>query len=430
MIVPSIDLMGGQTVQLVRGKKLALEAGDPRPLLQRFARVGEVAVIDLDAARGRGDNRALIEELVRAAPCRVGGGIRDLATAYRWLDAGAAKIIIGTAAEPELVGRLPRERVIAALDSRDGEVVTHGWTRGTGRDLLERVGELRELVAGFLVTFVEREGRLEGTDLRRGAAVVAAAGTARVTAAGGVATVKEIADLDAMGADAQVGMALYTGRISLGDAFAAPLLRRSADDLWPSVVADERGTALGLVWSDRASLNAAVDRGLGVYHSRRRGLWVKGETSGATQKLIRVELDCDRDALRFTVLQREPGFCHRETHTCWGEDRGISQLARRLARRVEQAPARSYTGRLLDDPELLRAKLLEEAAELADAHDPAHVAQEAGDLLYFALVAMSRAGVPLSAVDDVLERRALRVTRRSGEANPAPVADSTGGPSE
>jgi phosphoribosyl-ATP pyrophosphohydrolase len=418
MIIPSIDLQGNQTVQLIGGRDLALEAGDPRPLAQRFGVVGEIAVIDLDAALGKGSNEALIRDVCALARCRVGGGIRTLESARRWLDAGAAKIILGTAATPDILRQLPRERVIAALDSRDGEVVVEGWTRGTGRGVLERIRELAPYVGGFLVTFVELEGRLGGTALDRVRAVVEAAGDARVTIAGGITTAEEIAQLDRLGADAQVGMALYTGRLSLADAFAAPLTSDRADGLFATVVCDEGGKALGLAYSNQESLAAAIDRRQGIYHSRRRGLWVKGETSNAVQELLRVDLDCDRDALRFTVRQAPPGFCHHQTRSCWGEDGGLSALARTLARRVQTAPEGSYTARLLREPSLLRSKLEEEARELAEAIAPGHVAEEAADLMYFCLVAMARAGVELSDVEGVLDRRNLRVTRRPGDAKP------------
>ena len=421
MIIPSIDLQGGQTVQLIGGAEKALDSGDPRPIAARFGRVGEVAVIDLDAAMGKGDHAALIAELCGLCDARVGGGIRSVEAAKRWLDAGAAKVILGTAATPELLSKLPKNRVIAALDARDGEVVVKGWTEGTGRGIVERMAELRPYVGGFLVTFVEREGRLGGTNLDQVAALVQAAGDAKVTIAGGVTTAEDVAALDKLGADAQVGMALYTWRLSLAQGFAAPLTSDRPDGLWPTVVCDARGVALGLCWSDLASLSVALDRGVGAYHSRRRGLWVKGETSGATQALLRVEADCDRDALRFTVRQAPPGFCHEETWTCFGAARGLGALESTLQERVVDAPAGSYTRRLLDDPALLRAKLIEEAAELAEAQDPAHVAQEAGDLLYFASVALARAGVSLADVDAVLDRRGRALSRRPGHAKPPPV---------
>ncbi len=416
MIIPSIDLMDGQTVQLVGGEKKTLDAGDPLPIAASFRLAGEIAVVDLDAALGRGTNAHLIEQLVRVAPCRVGGGIRDVAAALRWLDAGATSVVLGTAARPEILRALPRARVIAALDARDGEVVVEGWTRGTGRTVVDRMHELRDYVGGFLVTFVEKEGRLGGTALDKVAALVEAAGSARVTIAGGVTTPEEVAALDRLGADAQVGMALYTGRLDLGDAVAAPLVSDRQDGLWPTVVVDEHGVALGLCYSSAESLRVAVRERRGVYHSRKRGLWRKGESSGAVQELLHVGLDCDRDALRFVVRQAGEGFCHQNTWTCWGAAAGLPALSRTLLERVADAPAGSYTRRLLDAPALLRSKLIEEAGELADATSPAHVAAEVADVVYFAMVAAARAGVSLSDVERELDGRGRRVSRRAGDA--------------
>lgn len=412
MIITSIDLMDGQAVQLIGGRERAIDAGDPMPIAERFARTGEMAVIDLDAALSRGENRRLAEQLCARHRCRVGGGIRNREAATRWLDAGAAKVIIGTAAEPELLSSLPRERVIAALDAVNGEVVVDGWQTRTGRDVLERMRALRGSVGGFLVTFVEREGRMVGTDLERVRALVEASGDASLTVAGGITTAEEIAALDALGVEAQLGMALYSGRLDLGDAFCAPLSSDRSDGLWSTVVVDEHGRALGSCWSNTESVREAISSGRGVYWSRSRGLWRKGETSGATQELLRIDMDCDRDALRFTVRQRAPGFCHDGTESCWGELSGLPELAARLAARRRAAPVGSFTRKLLDDPALLRDKLLEEAGELAEAEGREAVSWEAADVLYFTLVAMARAGVTLADVERVLAERAKRVTRR------------------
>jgi phosphoribosyl-ATP pyrophosphohydrolase/phosphoribosyl-AMP cyclohydrolase len=409
MIIPSIDIIGAQTVQLVGGERQVIDAGDPRAVLQRFAMVGEVAVVDIDAARGEGDNSELIAELCRQAPVRVGGGIRSVDRAVAWLDAGAEKVIVGTAASEELLSELPSDRVIVALDARHGEVVTHGWRQGSGRELLDSVARFRELCGGFLITFVEREGRMGGTDLDMARRVVDEAGGARVTIAGGITTPEEIGALDTIGADAQVGMALYTDRLSLADAVAAVMRSDRSDGLWPTVVVDEHGLALGLAWSSRDSLAQALESGRGVYQSRARGLWVKGETSGATQELIRVDVDCDRDALRFTVRQNGP-FCHTGTRSCWGEDRGLGRLDRRLAEISERLPPGSNTARLLRDSDLLDAKLTEELGEFLAAD--ADVAAEAADLLYFTLVKSISVGVSLEDVASILDRRERRVSRR------------------
>src|SRR5216110_3416716 len=244
MIVPSIDIIGGRAVQLRRGKEFVMDGGDPVERLDEFAVAGDVAVVDLDAALGQGSNAALIRDLVRRAPCRVGGGIRDLETARRWLDAGAVQLMIGTAATPEFCGALPRERVIAAVDAELGHVVVDGWRSPPGVPVLQRVGELAQVVGGFLFTQVEKEGEMRGFDCAAVEAVVRAAEGARVTAAGGITTPAEVAELDRLGAEAQVGMALYTGKLPLGDAVAAPLAKPLPGEVWPTVVCDEAGRTL------------------------------------------------------------------------------------------------------------------------------------------------------------------------------------------
>ncbi|HRQ74198.1 MAG TPA: histidinol dehydrogenase, partial [Phycisphaerales bacterium] len=457
MLIPSIDILGGRAVQLVGGdpSSIKIDAGDPLAVAERFAVLGEVAVIDLDAALARGSNATVIREIARRFPVRVGGGIRSVDAARQWLDAGAHRVILGTAATPDILSQLPCDRVIAALDARHDEVVVEGWQRATGARILDRIAALRAQAGGFLVTFVEREGRMQGTDLDRAAAIVQAAGDARVTIAGGVTTPDEIAALDRLGADAQVGMAIYTGALDPADAFAAVLRRpeerrvhreetqsplrdpygvnpdpalrslRSPSatsafvPLWPTIVCDEAGHALGLVYSSPESLRAAVAERRGVYFSRsRNALWRKGESSGDTQELLRIDVDCDRDALRFTVRQRGRGFCHTGTRTCFGDARGLHTLARRLAAPPESRDPASYTSRLLRDPALLASKLREEAAELADARTPDEITHEAADVLYFTLARLAAAGVTLEAVERELDRRALRLSRRPGEAKP------------
>ena len=424
MIVPSIDLMGGRAVQLRQGRTLEIDAGDPRPLAERFSVAGEIAVIDLDAALGQGDNSAVIRELLSLAPCRVGGGIRSREAALDWLDAGARRVILGTAARPDVLSGLPPDRVIAALDARDGEIVVEGWRRGTGRGVIGRMRELDGLAGGYLVTFVEVEGTLGGIPLDRVPAIVAAAGAVRVTVAGGVRDVSEIAALDRLGADAQVGMAIYSGRMKLSDAIAAPMTSDRSDGLWATLVEDVAGRALGLAWSSPESLRAAIEERRGIYQSRSRGLWRKGETSGATQELLRVALDCDRDTLRFTVRQHGRGFCHTGAMSCFDSEvspstMGLSGLETRLRARLADPAPGSLTARLVREPEFLQGKLVEEAGELAAAESKTEAVSEFADLCYFALTRLLEAGGSLADVRGELARRALRVRRRAPRTPPA-----------
>jgi phosphoribosyl-ATP pyrophosphohydrolase/phosphoribosyl-AMP cyclohydrolase len=415
MIVPSIDLIDGRAVQLRRGREFVLDGGDPFARLEEFSVAGEVAIVDLDAALGRGSNAGLIREMVRRAPCRVGGGIRAAGAALDWLDAGAARVVIGTAASPELLGSLPRDRVVTAVDASNGRVVVDGWRAETGADPVSRIAELAPVSGAFLLTQVEVEGMMQGFDraLVMKAAAAAALGGSRLTAAGGITTADDIAWLDQLGADAQVGMALYTGRMTLGDAVAAPLRKPPVHDLWPTIVRDESGQVLGLVWSTRESIAAAMAERRGVYWSRSRGqLWRKGEYSGAIQRLLRIDLDCDRDALQFTVHQEGPGFCHTGARSCFGGEDSLGALERTIRSRIETPKAESGTTALLRHPALLAAKLVEEARELGQAQDAENAEAEAADLIYFALTAVVARGGSLAGVTGELARRSSRVRRR------------------
>ena len=200
------------------------------------------------------------------------------------------------------------------------------------------------------------------------------------------------------------------------DFFAQVLVTDRPDGLWPTVIVDPLGLALGLAYSNAESLLDALTHRRGTYWSRSRDdLWIKGATSGATQQLLEVRIDCDRDCLRFMVTQDPPGFCHRNTHSCFGAERTIESVIVRLEERLASTDEKSFTRMLMNDPVLLQKKLLEEARELAEASTPDHVAFEAADVLYFSLVKMLSAGVTLEQVHQELARRMNRVVRRKNK---------------
>ncbi|KAF4632330.1 hypothetical protein G7Y89_g5791 [Cudoniella acicularis] len=188
------------------------------------------------------------------------------------------------------------------------------------------------------------------------------------------------------------------------------------DKLVPTVVTDERGFALGLVYSSQESLAESLKTGTGVYQSRKRGLWYKGATSGDTQELVRVSLDCDQDCLKFVVRQKGRGFCHLPQSSCFGDVRGISKLEKTLVSRKASAPEGSYTARLFSDEKLLRAKIMEEAEELCEAKTKDEVAFEAADLIYFALTKAVSAGVSVADIERNLDAKSVKVKRRQGDA--------------
>jgi len=223
MIIPCIDLMDGKAVQLVRGRRKALEA-DPMEMVRQFKGFPIIHVIDLDAALGRGDNDKLVARICKKAPCRVGGGVRTVARVKELAGLGARQIIIGTAAFTEdginrrflaaarrAVGK---KRLIVALDTSRGRIVVRGWRARTGLRADEVMPELEPYCSGFLCTYVDKEGMMQGTNLRWFRRLRQAT-TLPITAAGGITTIEEVDALEELGMDAAVGMAIYTGRLRL-----------------------------------------------------------------------------------------------------------------------------------------------------------------------------------------------------------------------
>jgi phosphoribosylformimino-5-aminoimidazole carboxamide ribotide isomerase len=224
MLIPSIDLQGGRIVQLVQGERLAIASDDIDGWIGRFAGRPKIQLIDLDAAKAEGANEALIARICAELPCRVGGGIRSIDRARDVLALGATHVIVGSALFLEsgidssfargLADAVGAERVIAAVDSRGGRVVIHGWRTPLDLTATEAVRLLEPFVGEFLYTHVDREGLMQGTDLKAIEALRMAT-TKRLTAAGGITTHEEIDYLDRVGVDAVVGMALYPGKLDL-----------------------------------------------------------------------------------------------------------------------------------------------------------------------------------------------------------------------
>jgi phosphoribosylformimino-5-aminoimidazole carboxamide ribotide isomerase len=220
MLIPSIDLMGGKIVQLVQGKRKALEFDDFATWVERFSKYPLVQLIDLDAAIGTGDNLELLREFARQLPCQVGGGIRSVAAAEAALAAGAQRIILGSALFAEhkldpvfakkMADAVGSDRLVFAVDAIGGRVAIHGWRTVTDVSPLQMVQALESWCAAFLYTHVDTEGLLQGfpQDVIR---PLRQATTRQLIAAGGIRAQEEIDELHAIGVDAVVGMAIYQG---------------------------------------------------------------------------------------------------------------------------------------------------------------------------------------------------------------------------
>ena len=220
IVVPCIDIQDGKVVQLVQGREKVLEGPDPLEMLERFAGFPEIQIIDLDAAMGVGDNGAIIEMLTGRARCRVGGGVRTPQRARQLVDLGAHRVIVGTAAFTpafdDIVAEIGSEKIVVALDSKAGTVVVDGWATSLAVSAEQAITTFAEKCNGFLCTYVDKEGMMQGTDLDWFASLRRLT-TLPITAAGGITTIEDVTALLKMNIDTAIGMAVYTGRLSLND---------------------------------------------------------------------------------------------------------------------------------------------------------------------------------------------------------------------
>lgn len=411
MLIPSIDLMNNRAVQLENGDRLVLEQNDIDALADRFGRCGETAVIDLDAALGKGNNRPIVAGLCNRIPCRVGGGIRDVETAKQLVRAGAEQVIVGTAAISEtginrpflqkLGAAIGTARIQVALDSRNNAVVTRGWKQETGLGVETVLKKLEGLCGGVLATFVEDEGCMTGLDTDR-VCTLNDRSPVPVTVAGGVRSVADITAMTGIGVDVQVGMALYTGAIDLADGVIAGLNWQNG--VVPTIACRPDGRVLMMAMSTPDSLKRTLETGDMWYWSRsRQELWHKGATSGNTQRLIGLRPDCDGDTLLATVAPAGPA-CHTGRDSCFGSlPFSIEQLQDIVTDRLAHPVDGSYTASLTASR--MRQKLIEEAGEMALARDNDNLVAEAADLMYFLTVILAERDIPFADVIRELEAR-------------------------
>ena len=405
MIIPSIDLMNGKAVQLRQGKEKVLERKNVLGLAKEFSKYGEVAVIDLDAAMGKGSNLELIKKICKIADCRVGGGIRTIEKANELLQAGAKKIIIGTKATPEFLKQLPKDRVIAAVDTKDGYVVTKGWTNKTKEKPEELIKKLEPYCSGFLFTNVDKEGLMQGIDFGIVKKLKAITKN-NLTVAGGISSIEEVKKLEGLGVDSQLGMALYTGKIKLNKAFISLLDFKKNNGLIPTIAKDDKKQVLMLAFSNKESLLRTFRTGKATYYSRsRKKIWEKGETSANYPQILRVKYDCDKDALLFIVKQKNVA-CHNGNYSCFNDKEfSFEDLYGVISDRIINPKKGSYTSNIAADEKKIKEKIKEECREVLDYKDKDNLVWEIADLLYFIFVLMAKNGIALDDIKNELWRR-------------------------
>ena len=429
MVIASIDMKDGHVVQLKNGKDLVLQRDDAEALVSDFNKYGEVAVIDLDQAlrntdeKGNTKNTELLKQILRKGNVRVGGGIRSIKKARELISLGAEKVIVGSAAWnadakdgesflneeflQELCDAIGKQRVIISVDAIHGKIAVKGWTETVDIPLVEGAKQAEKFCSELLFTCVEKEGCMQGTDMEACRALRNAV-KCRLVVAGGVNNLEQIVELEKIGCDVQLGMALYTGAVNLKDAFVNCLNYEKTDGLIPVIAQSPAGEVLMLGYANKEAFEKSFDTGRLTFFSRTKNrLWTKGEESHHYLDLIKMRADCDRDTVLATVFPNG-GVCHTGSYTCFNSEpdakSNLERLYATIAERFANPRPGSYTATL--DAKRVREKVMEEAEELTDeAESREDVIWEAADLVYFMSVLMYKEGVTWQDVYDELDRR-------------------------
>lgn len=429
MVIASIDMKDGHVVQLKNGKDLVLQRDDAEALISDFNKYGEVAVIDLDQAlrntdeKGNTKNTELLKQILRKGNVRVGGGIRSVKKARELISLGAEKVIVGSAAWnadakdgesflneeflQELCDAIGKQRVIISVDAIHGKIAVKGWTETVDIPLVEGAKQAEKFCSELLFTCVEKEGCMQGTDMEACRALRNAV-KCRLVVAGGVNNLEQIVELEKIGCDVQLGMALYTGAVNLKDAFVNCLNYEKTDGLIPVIAQSPAGEVLMLGYANKEAFEKSFETGRLTFFSRTKNrLWTKGEESHHYLDLIKMRADCDRDTVLATVFPNG-GVCHTGSYTCFNAEpdakSNLERLYATIAERFANPRPGSYTATL--DAKRVREKVMEEAEELTDeAESREDVIWEAADLIYFVSVLMYKEGVTWQDVYDELDRR-------------------------
>ena len=427
MVISSIDLKDGHVVQLKNGKELVLQRDDADDLINEFNLYGEVAVIDLDAAMGHTDSKGntvntnLLKSLLRKGNVRTGGGVRSVKRARELISLGAEKVIVGSSAWKadaksgedflnvdflnELAEAIGKQRIIISVDAINGNIAVKGWTETLAIPLVEAAKAAEKYCSELLFTCVEKEGCMGGTDMNLVKSLRENV-SCRVVAAGGVSSVEEIAELEKLGCDVQLGMALYTGKVSLKDSFIS-CLNWEKVDMVPVIAQSVNGEVLMMGYANKEAFDKTFETKKLTFWSRTRNcLWTKGETSGHFLEVHKMRVDCDRDTVLATVVPHG-GACHTGSWSCFGaepdEKSSLERLYSVIQERFANPRPGSYTATL--DGKRVREKIEEESEELCEADGKDEVTWEAADLLYFVSVLMYKEGVDWKDVLDELDRR-------------------------
>ncbi|MDY0000151.1 MAG: phosphoribosyl-ATP diphosphatase [Polyangia bacterium] len=411
MIIPALLLSSGRAVVLEADGGDRVLPEPPLGLARVLSRYGELAVLDLDAERGTGDNLELLCQICRKAECRAGGGIKDEARGDALLRAGARSIMVGVDTGEELLSRFPRRKVLVVMDIQAGRVVRKGSQGDSLSDPVELAVRMRGSCGGFVYSLAGNRSSMEPSEMERLEALRSRLPDHSLTVVGGVRRSEDVRSLDHLGVDAQVTFGESAEELDLAECLAAVPDFDKAGGLLPVIVQDAAGQVVALHQTNQEGLIASLRTGQATYWSRvRGGLWIKGEGSGTPQDLLTIRISGNRDALLYAVEQTGAADS-RGRYSAFDEmSYNLHRLEQVLRKRlVADDPRRSYSSAMLADREGVRRQILEEARALGASKTLEEVRWETADLIYYLLLNLVQEGLSL---DDILRELRGRAGRR------------------
>lgn len=429
--IPTIDISKGNAVLVKQGQVERIH-GSPIDRAEFLSIHKHFLIVDIDAARGEGNNKELIKTLTQKYSCYVGGGIRTLEDAIDYLNASARRVVISS--HHELILSLPKDRVILALDiDNDFKLLSHGRKKCEDKHIFEILDLYHEHVELVSITFHQQEGSMQGLPMQQVSALLEQIHQKnyrfKLIVAGGIHSIDEFKELSELNVIPQFGAGLWNDCFTLGDVFASIVNAEKQQEwvvdqntpLFPCVVQNTSGVVLGLVWCTPESIKISVDTRIATFFSRdRKRMWTKGETSGNYCKVKGLHLSCDGSSLRMIVEEGEPkkNFCHLNQHSCFGQTdpvRGsLKSIQSDIMDKIKHRKG-SYTNQVLNNEQKIISKILEESLELICAKEETEIVHETSDLLYFILLYLKKNNVSIQSLERKLIKRQYAVIKDPSE---------------
>jgi phosphoribosyl-ATP pyrophosphohydrolase len=442
-VIPTIDISKGRAVLVCQGKVMK-DNGDPLDRAKFLSITSDFQVVDLDRAMEDGDNSEIIKKISSKYPCYVAGGIRNLQIASEYLNNNAKRVVISTAANTDLLSKIASNRCIVAFDiDQNFNLLYRGRKEITNKKIFDKILELKNYLSFISVTFHYTEGLGKGSDLNNLKIIkkflLENNLKIKLAVAGGINSLDQINEIIDMGVIPQFGLGLWGGTFSLGEIYSSIMnyemmnkyyIFKDMPILFPCVIIKSDGTPLGLTYTDARGIQESIDHRKCVFYSRdRKQKWVKGETSGNTQNILHVAVNCDRTCLLYIVEGGD--FCHLNSISCFGgfnhpAKGSLLFLENIIKKNINSSDPNSYTKKIFGNHSQILSKILEEVEEISYSQSKDNLVYEISDLIYFLTLYSLSKGLEVKDISNELIKKHFRINRREININEIPSSIKLG----